>query len=223
MPDLYAELGVDRDAHPDTIHAAYRRRAKTVHPDGGGTPEAFERLQLAHSVLSDLERRRRYDETGSYDNTPADNADADALSVIGQMLLQLLNGEQEPAQLDLRKELLVEMKAALQAVEKSVKSNSRMKARAERLLGRFKTKAGEPTPVETMLNMQVARCDQAKAKHEQATRAFTRAIEIVEGWTFEREKSLGSQQMYSSALNQYASQHAGSAYAQAGMFGRRSF
>lgn len=49
----YEELGVDPKADTPTIKRAYRKRAKKLHPDGGGTQEAFDRLSQAHLVLSD--------------------------------------------------------------------------------------------------------------------------------------------------------------------------
>lgn len=36
--DLYAELGVAREANAVDIRRAYRRRAKHAHPDAGGSP-----------------------------------------------------------------------------------------------------------------------------------------------------------------------------------------
>ena len=68
--DLYDTLGVEREADPAAIRAAYRRRAKQAHPDAGGTAPEFERLNRAKLVLLDPERRRKYDETGKVDDAP---------------------------------------------------------------------------------------------------------------------------------------------------------
>ncbi len=60
--DLYLVLGVGQDASPQQIKAAYRHRAKELHPDVHGPDrEPFLRMQQAYSVLSDPERRRVYD------------------------------------------------------------------------------------------------------------------------------------------------------------------
>lgn len=62
--DPYDTLGVDRDADDDTIRKAYKNAAKKAHPDGGGNAEAFHEVGRALAVLTDPERRKRFDETG---------------------------------------------------------------------------------------------------------------------------------------------------------------
>ena len=62
----YAALGLDPGASFDEIKAAYRARAKAVHPDGGAEkPEEFHRISEAYAVLRDAVRRAEYDSTGS--------------------------------------------------------------------------------------------------------------------------------------------------------------
>ena len=59
----YAILGVGRDATPDQIKAAYRRKAQELHPDHSGTDgKPFLGIQDAYEVLSNLTRRRAYDD-----------------------------------------------------------------------------------------------------------------------------------------------------------------
>jgi curved DNA-binding protein CbpA len=66
MVDLYAVLGVSRDADLPTIRRAFRRKVRATHPDGGGSVEAFNELKIAYDVLSDPIRRARYDESGEF-------------------------------------------------------------------------------------------------------------------------------------------------------------
>lgn len=60
--DLYKILGIDADATQDQIKAAYRSKAKHLHPDRSkGSSAPFRALQQAYEVLCDPEKRRRYD------------------------------------------------------------------------------------------------------------------------------------------------------------------
>ena len=49
----YAVLGLPPAADAETVRATYRKRVKEVHPDQGGDPEAFQRLQEAYATIED--------------------------------------------------------------------------------------------------------------------------------------------------------------------------
>lgn len=59
--DYYAVLGVSQDATQDEIKKAFRSLAKIHHPDKGGNAEEFKKINEANEVLSDPEKRRKYD------------------------------------------------------------------------------------------------------------------------------------------------------------------
>ena len=62
MKDFYFILQVRKEASPDEIRSAYRRRALELHPDKSGTSsERFIELQEAYTVLSDPAQRAAYD------------------------------------------------------------------------------------------------------------------------------------------------------------------
>jgi len=67
--DYYASLGVARDASADEIKKAFRKLARLYHPDTAKdkkTAEAkFKEINEANEVLSDPEKRRKYDTLGA--------------------------------------------------------------------------------------------------------------------------------------------------------------
>ena len=62
--DYYAILGVDKSASKDDIRRAFQQKARKLHPDVNKAPDAEERFKEvseAYAVLSDDNKRRRYD------------------------------------------------------------------------------------------------------------------------------------------------------------------
>ena len=65
--DYYELLGVDRDADQKEIKRAYRKLAKKYHPDMNqekDTSEKFKEISEAYEILSDPDKRARYDQYG---------------------------------------------------------------------------------------------------------------------------------------------------------------
>jgi DnaJ-class molecular chaperone len=67
--DHYATLGVSRTASSDEIQKAYRKLARKYHPDmnpdDATAKKKFQEVQSAFEVLSDADKRKRYDQFGS--------------------------------------------------------------------------------------------------------------------------------------------------------------
>mmetsp|Transcript_10151 Transcript_10151/g.11881 ORF Transcript_10151/g.11881 Transcript_10151/m.11881 type:complete len:279 (-) Transcript_10151:727-1563(-) len=74
--DLYEVLGLKKDASQDDIKKAYHKLALRLHPDRNpgdkSSTAKFQTLKRVYEVLSDPEKRRVYDNTGSLEDSEID-------------------------------------------------------------------------------------------------------------------------------------------------------
>lgn len=91
MKDLYQELGVDKTASPEQIKKAYRKKAMDHHPDRGGDEASFASVALAYRVLSDSEKRKKYDEGESVEKVENLKTERQfAIEIVVHLYLQLV-------------------------------------------------------------------------------------------------------------------------------------
>ena len=67
--DFYSVLGVSKKASQDEIKKAHRKLVRQYHPDTNpddkAAEERFKEINEAYEVLSDAQKRRKYDELGA--------------------------------------------------------------------------------------------------------------------------------------------------------------
>lgn len=124
--DLYAVLGVDRNADEETIKKAYRKLAKELHPDKNpGNKEAedkFKEVNTAYEVLSDPSKKQQYDQFGSVNGrNPFDNGFDPMQAHMQEMMNDFLRGRRgtkkqranSMLQKDIRAPLNINLKQAI--------------------------------------------------------------------------------------------------------------
>jgi len=67
---MYEVLGLERGASDADVKKAYRKLAMKHHPDKGGDPEQFKKIQAAYDILSDPEKKENLDRFGTPDGPP---------------------------------------------------------------------------------------------------------------------------------------------------------
>ena len=185
MIDLYQLLGLKRAATREEVRKAYRRKAKSSHPDSGGSVEAFNTLTAAHDVLADARRRERYDSTGEIEQARPDNFDGSAIEVIAQKLGMIIHAEQDLTSLDIGAVIEQAIRADIASRKSSIANQRRAVERAAALRARVKRKANnEDNMLARVLDWHEVSAKDNVRKNEEAVRAMERALEILEGYSF---------------------------------------
>jgi molecular chaperone DnaJ len=100
LSDPYAVLGVAKSATPDEIRTAFRKLARQHHPDlnqdDPSAEERFKEVNEAYGILSDPEKRARFDQYGSVDG-PAQNPGGYAEGGIADIFDAFFGGAQASA------------------------------------------------------------------------------------------------------------------------------
>jgi molecular chaperone DnaJ len=121
--DHYAVLGVQRGASADEIRTAYRKLARQLHPDVNAAPDSaqrFKEITQAYEILSDPEKRQRYDMFG--DSELGDMAGFGIDDLFNTFFGGARRRERGPIRgADLRFEIELELEDAVRGVERTVR------------------------------------------------------------------------------------------------------
>lgn len=190
MSDLYAELGIERDATPEKIKAAHRSKVREHHPDRGGDTARFQAIQLAYDTLKDGDKRRRYDETG-------ETAGADKGDVATQMLAMLISSlvdqmlqEGVPIETsDMREMIAQGIKGKLRELKSQRSGIERSIARAANLGKRWKRKrrAKGPDLIGDTIRRRERDLEDALKRLGEAEDAWIRAEKMLGDYSYQFE------------------------------------
>lgn len=195
--NLYVILGLPIDASnasPAAIKRAYRTMAMRYHhdrnPGDEKAREHFKLVQMAYEVLSDPDRRKRYDETGEYD-LRADNAKNPIYMLLADVMAEVVNEALEKggdlARLDvvmLMRNVLgqrrEELSQALLMIQKGKDAMGRIK-------GRFSTSDGAENDLQSIAKMHLAMSEKKLQEIEMLLRRIKEAQDVLKRYHFSRE------------------------------------
>jgi curved DNA-binding protein CbpA len=188
VSDLYRVLGVERGTPQDDIRRAYRRKAKTSHPDSGGSVGAFGEIATAYAILSDPERRERYDLTGEIELPRADTLDASAFEVIAHKLGLIIHAEQDMTSLDIGAVIEGAIREDMTQRRANIASHERAIARTTKLRARVKRKVnGRDNMLAKVLDWHEASAKDQIKKNQAAVSSLERALAILKDYSFADE------------------------------------
>ena len=187
--DHYEALGVSKDAPPEEIKKAHRKKARKHHPDNGGDPEQFLMVQYAYEVLSDEERRRRYDNG----EPEPQNVIQEAFSYVANMFKALIdNADESLICINIVDKMASLATADREKMKKSVKGWQDKIAFLEQVKGRIKHKGNRPDIMTSVLDQQLRGLGNGISMAEKQIEMLAFALSLIREYSFEPEPPMTS-------------------------------
>ncbi len=185
MANHYKTLRVKKKATQREIKASYRDLARELHPDKKeGNAEKFKELVNAYEVLSNPERRKFYDLTGS-DVTEAE-FDRKASGLL-QQIFQLVvtqNGLEAIESIDMIKVINENIDTGMTELEKKIDIARKSRVAIGRILKRVKHKSTR-NPISVMLKHELQKHTDTITKTKQEQEVGTRASAMLKEYGFD--------------------------------------
>jgi curved DNA-binding protein CbpA len=183
--DPYEILGVSREADAAAIKSAYRRRAKSAHPDAGGDVDLFGKIKTAYEILNDPVRRKVFDDTG-YDPELADTKDLQGLVILETLVNEMILDEREPGSFDpvasMRRKLTDRVVNARFHILEMERHRARIRNHIDRI--------GRKPETDVLGRMLKARCEtiqDAIGKAQSEIETIEQAYGMLDGYSYEIE------------------------------------
>lgn len=185
---LYDDLGIEPGADDATIKRAYRSRAKKAHPDQGGDPEEFKKLNEAKIVLLDPRRRQKYDETGETDASP-DNEFAEiiniATSAIDYVLNQIERRRTDPCTYDIVKDARTHVDNTIDGEKEKLRNLEAGVASLKKLAERMKSKPGKTNRLRPIFEARIGDHQRRTAAAKAGLERLKAAYALLDEHTFD--------------------------------------
>jgi curved DNA-binding protein CbpA len=180
---LYEALGIERDASSEEIEAAFKAKAKTTHPDVGGSVESFQLVNTAREILTDPDKRAQYDATGGVD-VAASNERRDALNIVHGMMVQVTGQLGDgPIYVDLIEKMTTAGNQAIAKIEADIEDMRRAIVRLSDLAARFDAQ-GRDNVLSPMVQEKIGIIEKNIPNAERALHLHKVALEILKDHSF---------------------------------------
>ena len=193
---LYDILGVAPTASPAEIKQAYRRTAKSSHPDTGGSAERFAQVQRAFEILSDPTRRTRYDETGQEDDAPHNLEQKVAYAILARILNEAIGGETNLEFVDLVEQARENLRKERFRHESNIRSLERKVHRIASIRDRLQHDDGTLGPMGLVLDSRQREAEAAIRKAEQHMATIDEAGAVLVHYTYRTNLSAEAETLW---------------------------
>jgi curved DNA-binding protein CbpA len=197
--DPYEVLGVDRNATEAEIKKAAKQSARKAHPDAGGSDDAFIENRKALAVLSNPEKRAKFDATGAIDEEKPDNSTSIAMQIIISVMAEITNGylasgfssSRDPRHFDLIKLVEGKIMDKIDNDQETVRQGKKHAAFLQDFVKRFKLrKKGKASFdfISRQINDEIAVIDAKIAEVEIMIESTKLALELLASYHYDFDK-----------------------------------
>lgn len=183
--NLYEILGVKPGSTAKQIKKAYYTKSKIHHPDKGGDPEMFKQLVVAYGILSDPEKRKRYDSGESADDISKATISFDQeviQSMCGMFVQVVANGDVK------KRDLVATMKGmlgnAITGLTQNIIAHKSVVEKFEAAIKRIKTK-DETNPFVTAAQSQISACNVTISKIQHQIDIGNGGLKFLEAFSYD--------------------------------------
>ena len=197
---LYEILGVGKDANKEEVKKAYRKKSKETHPDAGGKQEDFFELTIAYKILSDDDKRSRYDNGEPVDDLNKKEEDK-SLVIIAQLIQMLF----QSADLDCQNAVeLIKLNIANNIVDldKDLQNKEKIKSNIKKFLKRLKVK-NKNQLVKQLAESQSLQIDIEIGKVKKEKEHFEKALKIMEDYDYDYEQQATINNFFTTATTTF--------------------
>ena len=182
-PNPYDLLGVRSSSSEAEIRAAYRARAKVLHPDAGGDADEFALLTEAYDLLMDPVRRAEFERTGTWAPLSSSvDPDADLYAEVGMALATAIaDVGVDPATTDVIDVLRVHYRNTIKRLRAEIDEGRARVARVK--LHRHRLQAESPV-FGRVLDEIVGSSAQAEANRVRMIQRAERVIALLDGMSW---------------------------------------
>ena len=211
MATLYDLLGMPEDASKEDCERAYRKRARRAHPDSGGSHYAMAELNRAIAVLTDDDKRQRYDAFGDEGRDVEHTQDKITrtmliVSAIFRAAITIIVGKGgSPKQENVASHMLDGLKEICGEIEKTIVALKRTEKEVEACIDRFEIAiplvgeqgTEEQQMLDKMIRVSLRQIKQQVLEFERNLESHKGAMEFVKRLKFRKDKRV------TSSYNQY--------------------